>query len=79
MQGDAPFSVVLKFLEKHGYRLLRRRKFPDEENAGFVVFGRDGSPNIGFPVRNRKVAHEYFKSLVEAFEGGTEESASDQP
>lgn len=73
MQGDVPFSLVLGFLEKHGYRLLRRRKSPDEENAGFVVFGREGSPNIGFPVRNRKVSHEHFDAIVQAFEGGEED------
>ncbi len=78
MQADVPFSVVLSFLEEHGYRLLRRRKFPDEENAGFVVFEREGSPSIGFPVRDRKVAHEHFDAIVQAFEGGEEDPSSDE-
>ena len=72
MHDDVPFSKVVELLEKHGYRLLRSRKFPDEENAGFVVFGRQDSPNIGFPVRNRKVAYEHFQTLIEAFEGDDE-------
>ncbi len=77
MESDVPFSKVLEFLEKHGYRLLRRRKDPDEENAGFVIFGRENSPNIGFPVRNRKVAYEYFQTLVQGFEGDENESSQE--
>lgn len=64
-----PFSEVVAFLERHGYQLLRRRKFPGEENAGFAVFGRESGPNIGIEVRDKKVAHAYFKTIIEAFEG----------
>ncbi len=76
MRDDVPFSEVLRFLERHGYRLLRRRKDPSDENAGFAVFGRENSPNIGLPVKDRKVSNEHFQNLIQAFEAneGQDES-----
>lgn len=76
MLNLVPFSEVVELLEKHGYRLLRRRKFPGEDKAGLAVFGREGSPYIAIEVRDKKVHYEYFKELLETFEGGR--SANDE-
>lgn len=72
MDDDVAFAMVLEFLREHGYELVKRRKYPGEDTAGFVIFGRPGSPNIGFPVRNRKVAYEHYETLVRGLEGGGE-------
>lgn len=69
MPLDVPFSKVLELLENHGYCLLRRRKFPDEQDAGLAVFGREGGPNIGLEVRGKRVPYEQFQSILEILEG----------
>lgn len=70
MPNLVPFSKVVELLERHGYRLLRRRKFPGEDNAGLAVFGSEDSLYIAIEVRDKKVQYEYFKELLETFEGG---------
>jgi hypothetical protein len=72
MQDDVPFSKLFELLEKHGYQLLRRNKDPGEQNAGFAIFCRQGSPNIGIPVRNRRVEYEHYQALYEALESSHE-------
>lgn len=70
-----PFSEVREYLDSNGYQLMRRRTDPNDPNVGFAIFGQPGWPNIGFPVRARKVADEHFQEIKKLVQRWSEEDA----
>ena len=68
------FSAVHPLLQKHGFKLIRQRPYPELPGAHFVIFTKPGAPQVGFPVIGSEVAASHVQRVREFLKSHGEEN-----